>query len=52
MYYKHIHNNSNGDPIYAWMDDDGNYAITCDATYQPFIDWCEQGNTPVPMDAE
>jgi hypothetical protein len=46
MKYKFLHNNSEGKPIYALMEDDGSYKITCSEENPDFQKWVSEGNTP------
>jgi len=36
--------------VYARVDDDGIYRVTCDAENLEFQAWIAQGNTPLPPD--
>ena len=38
--------------IYARIDGDGKFRLTCTADYFEFKDWLEEGNTPEPAEAK
>ena len=38
------------DQIYLQIEDDGSYAISCTAEYEPLKDWIAAGNTPEAAD--
>lgn len=50
MHYKLLHNNSEGKPIYALIEDDGSYKITCSEENPDFQKWVAEGNQPLPAD--
>jgi hypothetical protein len=50
MYFKLLHNNSEGKPIFARVDDDGLYRLTCTEEHPEFKAWIEAGNTPEPAE--
>lgn len=52
MIYKIFKTNEDGTIIYARIDDDGRCRLTCTEDYEPFKEWIEKGNTPLPADEE
>jgi hypothetical protein len=50
MNYRFLHNNSSGKPIYALIEDDGSYKITCSEENPDFQRWISEGNTPLPAE--
>ena len=49
MIYKLL-KEENGVKIYAKIDDDGLCRVTCTENHPPFIEWLDEGNTPLPAD--
>ena len=50
MTYKLLTTNRDGIKIYAKIEDNGNYRVTCSEQDLDFIKWVEEGNTPLPAD--
>ena len=50
MIYKILTTNTDGQNIYARIDDDGKCRLTCTEDYPEFKEWIKQGNTPLPAD--
>ena len=46
MTYKLLATNMDGVKIYAKIEDDGNYRVTCSEQDVDFIKWIALGNTP------
>ena len=38
--------------IYALVDENGDFTVTCTAEHPPFQEWLAEGNTPLPADSE
>ena len=36
--------------IYALIDENGDFTLTCNSEYPPFQEWLAEGNTPLPAD--
>ena len=36
--------------IYALIDENGDFTLTCNSEYPPFQEWLDEGNTPLPAD--
>jgi len=51
MIYQELPKPNPEDPqIYARIDDDGLCRLTCTEDHEPFQEWLEEGNTPLPPD--
>ena len=46
MIYKIYSTNTDGQTIYARIDDDGLCRLTCTEDYPEFKQWVSEGNTP------
>ena len=50
MIFKVHSTNTDGQTIYARIDDDGLCRLTCTKDYPEFKAWLAEGNTPLPAD--
>lgn len=48
MGYKLLYKNTDGQQIYARIDDDGKCRLTCTAEDPEFQAWLAEGNEPLP----